>query len=523
MGRGDSTIDSLSWHREDRGMLSRAILLFASQVSRESRRIDSTVIRVLYAGFALSILFTIAVLDPPEAGLALLRAMTVVHAALAVLLAVRRAGDIAGDRASGVVGLLYLSGIDSQSVVLAQLMQVTTAFLSVWVVRVPMLVLAYHLGGTSLHQILQVEVLLLGLFGMTVSAGLLLGHYSPDRAMSRMVFLLPPQLDFGLAIPSLLVAIVHFLTPYNVPLSVEYAFDTLGYLRTTSCLVNTLKTSYPSAIYLCPLALQLGIAGLSLWAWRRVYFTCLDEAAVPPTPENTPQPLRPSQSKSRPSRPIWDDGLAWQAYYVHSDGEQNVILRSMVIVLCLAGVLVLVSLNDPGYRAIGMALLIIPTGLMMLIGRGKVSDCLQKEIKDKTLPSLLMTPHTPLELCDGWGRGAGKLMQPDLVLYAACLVGCLLYGPLDLAPIICVGAILLLASGPFFVLSPLVPFSFSGILTGLGLIVAVLCMLVISVSFSVLVHPWLGPLLLLPMAGAWNWWCRSMIPDWFAKKQEELV
>ena len=94
-------------------MLSRALLLFASQARRESQRIDSTVIRVLYAGFALSILLTVAKLDPQEAGIALLRAMTVVHAALAVLLEIRLAGDIAGDRASGLVGLFYLSGIEA--------------------------------------------------------------------------------------------------------------------------------------------------------------------------------------------------------------------------------------------------------------------------------------------------------------------------------------------------------------------------------------------------------------------------
>ncbi len=504
-------------------MWSRALLLFASQISRESRRIDSMVIRLLYAGFSLSILFTVAELDPREAGLALLRAMTVVHAALAVLLAVRLAGDIAGDRASGVVGLLYLSGIESRSVVLAQLMQVATAFLSVWMVRVPMLVLAFYLGGTTLHQILQVEVLLLGLFGMTVSAGLLLGHYSPDRATSRMVFLLPPLLDFGLTIPSLVVAIVHYLNVFNVPLSVEYVLDNLWYGGTAHGLYHSLRDGNPSAIYLWPLVLHLGIAGLSLWAWRRVYFTCLDEAAALPTPENTPQPLRPKQSKSRTSRPIWDDGLAWQAYYVHSDGTQNILVRSIGIGSCLIGTLVLVSMGDPGYRAMGMVLLIIPTGLMMFIGRGKVSDCLQKEIKDKTLPDLLMTPHTVLELCDGWGRGAWKLMQPDLVLYAACLVGCLIYAPMDLAPIICGGAILILASGPFFVLSPLVPFSFWGILSGLGLIFAILIILGISVPFSALVHPWLGPVIMVPLAWGWNWLCRRMIPSWFAKKQEELV
>ena len=504
-------------------MLSRAILLFASQVSRESQRIDSTVIRFLYALFSLSILWVVAESDPQDAGLALLRAMTVVHAALALLLAVRLAGDIAGDRASGVVGLLYLSGIDSRSVVLARLMQVATAFLSVWVVRVPLLVLAFHLGGATLHRILQVEALLVGMFGMTVSAGLLLGHYSPDRATSRMVFLLPPLLDFALALPMLLVEAVHAWTTINVPLWVEYSLDNLLSLCTSWGLFYTLRKPSPSYLYLLPLLPQLGIAALSLWAWRRVYFTCLDEAAVPPTLEDTPQPLRPSQSKSRPSRQIWDDGLAWQAYYIHSDGTQNVLARSLGVVVGITGTLVLVSMNDAGYRGLGMALLIIQTGLMMFVGRGKVSECLQKEIKDQTLPALLMTPHTPLELCDGWGRGAWKLMQPDLVLYAACGVGCLMYSPMELAPIICGGAILILASGPFLVLSPLVPYSIMGILTGLGLIAALLGILLISVPLSVTIHPWLGQLVLLPLAWGWNWLCRRMILNWFAKKQDEIV
>ncbi len=504
-------------------MFSNAFPLFISQAPRESRRIDSTVIRLLYAGFAFSTLFTVSQLDPYETGMALLRAMTVIHAALAVLLAVRLAGDVAGDRASGLVGLLYLSGIEARQAVLVRLMLVTTSFLSVWIIRIPMLVLAYSLGGPTLHQIMQVEVLLLGLFCMTVCGGLLLGHYSPDRAMSRMILLLPAFIDFALTIPSLLVAAAHYLTPYNVPLWVEYAFDSLKYGRTTSCLYYSLRSPHPSELNLFPLLLHLAIAGLSLWAWRRVYFTCLDEAEVPATPENAPKPLRPSKSKSRPSRPVWDDGLAWQAYYVHTDGSQNVLARTLLIVGCLGGTLFLTCLNDPAYRGLGMALLVITTGLMMFIGRGKVSDCLQREIKEKTLPSLLMTPHSAIEICDGWGRGAWKLMQPDLFLYAGCLVGVLLYAPMDMAPVMVGGAILLQASGPFFVLSPLVPFSWSGIFSGLGLIFAIILILVITVPISVMVHPWLGPLVLLPLAWGWNQLCRRMIPNWFAKKQDELV
>lgn len=504
-------------------MLTRAVLLFASQVSRESKRIDMTVIRVLYMGFVLSLIPLVSDSLPEQAGLKLFQATTVVHAALAVLLAVRLAGDVAGDRASGLVGLLFLSGIESKQVVLARLLLIATTFLSVWLIHVPTLVLAYYLGGTTLHQMLLVEALLVGLFGMTVSAGLLLAHYSPDRAMSRLIFLLPALLDFGLTTPSLLIQVVHFLTPYHVPLSVESAVDYLRYGRLTSCLFYSLRSSSPSALFLCSLLLHVGIAGCSLWAWRRVYFTCLDEAAVSASSDRLPRPLQPAKSKSRPSRPVWDDALAWQAYYVHSDGSRNVAGRSWLIGGILAVTLFLTCLGDPDYRGLGMGLLVMTTGVMMFIGRGKVSDCLQKEIKEQTLPSLLLTPHAAMEICDGWGRGAWKLMFPDLVLYAACFVAFLLYAPMDLAPIVCGGAILILVSGPFLVLSPLVPFSLKGILSGLGLIAAVLLMLGVAVPLSVHVHPWLGPLVLLPLAWGWNRLGRQMIPRWFADKQEELV
>lgn len=504
-------------------MLTKALLLFASQVSRESQRIDMTVIRVLYMGFLLSLIPMMSDSRPDQTGLKLFQAMTVVHAAMAVLLAVRLAGDVAGDRASGLVGLLYLSGVESKQVVLSRLLLLATTFLSVWLIRVPTLVLAYHLGGTTLHQMLQVEALLVGQFCMTVSAGLLLAHYSPDRAMSRLIFLLPAMLDFGLTIPSLLVAAVHFLTPYHVPLSVESALGCLRYGRTTTCLFYSLRSLSPSAMYLCPLLLHVLIAGWSLWAWRRVYFTCLDEAEVPATADTGPQLLRRSKSKSRPSRPVWDDGLAWQAYYVHSDGARNLVGRAWLIGAILAGTIFLTCLSDPAYRGLGIALLVISTGIMMFVGRGKVSDCLQKEIKEKTLPSLLLTPYSALELCDGWARGAWKLMLPDLILYAACCVAGLLYAPMDMAPILCGGAILVLASGPFLVLSPLVPFSPSGICSGLGLIAAVLLILCVTVPLSIHVHPWLGPLVLLPLAWGWNWLCRQMIPSWFARKQEDLA
>ena len=286
-------------------------------------------------GSALSILTTVAEFNPRDVGIALLRAMTVVHTAMAVLLAVRLSGDVAGNRASGVVGLLYLTGISARDAIGSQLMLATTSFLSVWIVRVPILCLAYHLGGTTWHQILQIEVLLLGLFVMTFCAGLLIGHYATDRVGSRNVFLLPIILEASLLLPSAIVFAVKAWTTLPVPLMVKDVTDHLRYLRLSTCLYYSMHSPNPSAIYLWPLVLHLGIAVPCLWAWKRVYFTCLDEAEVPATSENTPQPIRTSKSMSRPSRPIWDDALAWQAYYVHSQGRSNLIVRCVAIAVCL--------------------------------------------------------------------------------------------------------------------------------------------------------------------------------------------
>ena len=168
-------------------MASRAVLLFESQAPRESRRIDSTVIRVLYLGFVISQLPIAAESSPLQAGLRYLQATTVVHAALAVLLAVRLSGDVAGERASGMVGLLALSGVTAQEVVWSRLLLTIPSFLSVWLVRVPFLVLAFHLGGTTVHQILHIEALLLGLFGATAPEVMAMVMRSDPRPAQRQV------------------------------------------------------------------------------------------------------------------------------------------------------------------------------------------------------------------------------------------------------------------------------------------------------------------------------------------------
>lgn len=504
-------------------MLSRAALLFVSQLPRESRRIDLTVIRVLYGGFALSLMHTISGLDPVNTGLSLLRAMTVVHTALAILLAVRLSGDVAGSRNSGVLGLLALSGISPREAIASQLMLATTSFLSVWLIRVPILVLIFHLGGTTLWQILCIEILLLGLFGMILCTGLLWAHHTVDRATARLTMAVPVVIELIFALPAVISTQLQSILLINVPAALDLWLQRFRGFGAFFGLYSAAKSLHPSLLCLLPVLVHTGLAWLSLWALRRVYFARLDEAVGTGGPDVEPVTHSKPKSQSRPSRPVWNDALAWQAFHLHSNGRLNVAVRCCIVVVCVALMVAAGLSSDQSFQEQAIVYLLIASFGMLITGRGKVSDCLQREIKESTIPMLLLTPHTPLELCDGWGRGARRITRPDLFLFGFMVVYVVAYSPEEGAPFLVDVGALLMSSSPFLVLSPLVPWTFRGVFSGLKLIGVLILMAVIVVALSVNINPWLGTAVAMPLLIAWNAMARRMIPVWFAQKQDELV
>jgi hypothetical protein len=510
-------------------MLSRAWYLLESSLPRESRRMDATVIRVIYLIVAMIVLLTVMQSPFVTKGTPLLSGLTVIHLAMAAVLGVRLSGDVAGDRSSGVVGLLALAGLKGQDVAAARLITVAFSFLSVWSVRIPMLMLAFTLGGIRLRQILMLEILLLGIFVLVVGVGLLIAHYASDRAAARGVFVLPGLLDLALYTPKIVVTILGNFQIWTVP---NFIYEPVEWLSWGSCLAGlsgVLRFSTPSWAYLIPAVLHIVIGALSLYCWRRVYFTCLDEAgdaAAPTADAGSVTAVKKSESTNRPSRPCWDDAFAWQAYQIHSNGRTGMITRVSIGGFILVGAGLMATLGPP-YPEMAMVIVMVTSIVLMFIGQGKVSDCLQRELREKTLGTLLMTPHTPREICDGWGRGAWRMMLVDLPVHLVAVVGVVCWSLFYSAPgmfasVIVCGYMGLLSMRSFLILSPLVPFSFRGIATGVGLIFLALVLFVIAVRLSLVIHSALGPLVLAPMAYGWNRVCRWMIPSWFQKKQEAL-
>ena len=501
-------------------MLSRALLLFASQLRRESRRIDTLVIQLLYAGFALSILSHIKEEDPRIAGLLLLRAMTVVHAAMAVLLAVRLAGDAAGSRTSGAVSLLWLSGVSADSAIVSQLLLAATTFLRVWLVHVPILCLARHLGGTTWPQIFQIEALLLGGFVMTLCFGLPLASHAATRGVAPVIGALVVLVELVLWLPAGVIFAVQTWTSIPVPQALSGGVESLRCLSAVSCVRELIQTPNASSFLLMPLIVQSGISLLSLWIWGRTYFTQMDDADVPANLNRSSLKFWGSKSTTRPSRPVWDDALAWQAYYVHNHGRVQIIVRSVILIGFAAfSVSYLSSVQNPP-RDFLITISFMLTFCLIFISHSLVGANFLAELKLQTLTTLMMTPLGYMDLYDGWRRGVRKMMWPDFCLLAMCLGIALWHSPMKLAPAYAGFAVILLCSGPFIVLSPLVPFSLRGLVTGIGLVMTLSMMVAVLLSLSVFFHPWLGPLVAIPLGLGWHWLGRRIIPIWFAHKQE---
>ncbi len=505
-------------------MSSRAFLMFASGAPCESRRIDLLVIQVPYAVCLLMILLLEMGSQSRSHDSDLLKAVTLLHAAVAMFSTIPFVAEVYHLMRSQSVGLLCLTGISGRDAVGGHLLLTAMTFSSVWVVRVPILFLVHHLGGATWNQILYVEALLLGMFVVTYVMGAFLATYPGNNPTAIFSLVFPILLEFALWLTSATMTSVQTRMSFSLPPSMDNAFIALNHLRISSCLPHLMKAPYPSVVTLWPLALHLGIALLCIWGWQHRYFNHLDYKEHSTEYGNQRPPFWSAKSMSRPSRPVWRDAICWQAFHVHFNGRIQIIVRLVYVLLATTLFLYLFGLSRNRQQINAYTgLLMFSTAICRFIYHTAVGQCLQNEIRGKTLQTLLLTPNSCLDLCDGWRRGVRRFSSPDVIVCAVCLFFSLLYSPGGLAPAYIGIMILIQASGPFFVLVGLLPLSRRAIGTGLALILCWVSVVGIAVNLSLRVHSWLGPAVLLIVNLGWNRLVRALIPKWFAQKLDELV
>jgi hypothetical protein len=497
---------------------SRVLSILHSTVPRESQRVDLILIRI-----ATVVLFAVALLPvvwqtriPISLGPIVLRSAFVMSLCIVVLLAHRLSGDSVGEAQSGFLELLFLSGVTPSRWLVVRIIQLAVGFLSVWLLRIPFLLFTITLGGVRHEQILTNELLLFTAFSVLSSLALAL---SPNRTSRQglfgSLFAVGCGWEFLLVAPAIMRGMITRFYHWTPAEPVVQAIDRMQEISLASSMLRAMIATAPASACL-PTFILYGALTLMLLAvyHRRLVRFSRGVWQAEPAARAAAEPGR-----TRSSRRCWDDALAWQAYCIHSSGARWV--AGISVGLSIAAVLLIASAVY-GYHEAGFVLSAIAAAVALLFSVAKPSDCLSCEIRDLTIGTLLLTPHEPDDFYAGWSRGARRLARPSLFFAGFMIVVSAGIDPQ--APLIAASvAAALWLSGPFFMLSPLVPFSLEGIATALLLFTVAGLIACVSIVAAVMWHPVLLPAISIPLVWLYNRLLRRLLLTYWMRRKIETI
>lgn len=501
-----------------RQMGSRIGHILHSTGPREAQRLDLALLRtglIVTVGLAL----LTAKIPPGIAvflGPVVLRSISGISLVFALILAARLGSDSVGDVRTGLLGLIQLAGTRPWQWLLVRVAQMWIGFLSVWVVRAPALAFMFTLGGVRLRTIILTEASLLLVFFTMSSLALLLSFGASSRRQlgGRMVLVLfawNALLVMPLAIAN---GITASWPQFVVPgLSEKLEWLARFSLSSQFALASS-SSSTPAEV--APGMIAYGIIGFSLlaWFWRLVRTTgtmTVEERGRPQTAAR--------RTGHRASRRCWDDALAWQAFAHYSRGARLVRIKIVGYGFLAYLAWVAVQLD---YEFLAMIASPVLCGGLLMNAINKPGECLTREINEKTIGALLLTPHEYHEFVAGWRRGAWRLAAPDLVLWCLLTATSGFFHANAPPVMLCIGMVLV-ASEHFFILSPLMPFSFLGVTSGLGMIVVFIIVATLCGLAATLVHPWAAPAALAPLLWVLILILKRALPYWMQKKVASVL
>jgi hypothetical protein len=431
-------------------------------------------------------------------------------------LASRLGSDSVGDVNTGLLGLVQLAGTRPSQWLLIRIVQMWIGYVSVWIVRIPVLAFVFTLGGIRLETMLITELAMAVNFLALSSLALLLSFNAQTRRhVNGRVVLLLFVWNALLVLPAAVASSLSVFWPWLFPVPLVDALQWIASFSLSSQFFMS-TSAMPALEELWPGLVLYGAIGVALLArfWRMVvrFGTMTSEDRVGPTPDTTGVP-------QRVSRRCWDDALAWQAFVFV--GRGNRMVRAKAVGYVMLGILVWLAV-EYGYEILAMLMLPILCGGLMMNAINKSGECLTRELNDKTIGTLLMTPHNYDELTAGWRRGSWRLAAPDLVLWGLMTAASALVH-INVPPVMVCIAMVLVASQHFFILSPLMPFSFAGVTSGVALIFAFIVMAAVCSFAAMLIHPWAAPVVLAPLLWGFVVLLKRVLPYWIDRKLTSVL
>lgn len=497
----------------------RILRILRSVAPRESRRLDLALMRGLMLIVLFLVLYFVSWL-PGRLGPAMHGAMFGVSLLSLGFLAAWLGGDSVGDVRSGMLDLLFLAGLTPQKWLSVRLAQIWSGFASVWVIRLPLFFFIFTMGNVSIERVIVSEIFLLSGFLILSSLGLLASFRAKSRQQIYWTVLLSILFwEVALVTPNLLVNQLVRYFSWQVPLELLEVTEMIAELGFASHCRSAIFNPIQFADILPTILLYAALSALVLarfgWLLRAVSRGAIISSSVSQSRQE-----RSNKESFRASRPCWDDALAWQAIYVHGNGKRLVKIKCLIVV---ALNVVLWFFFSSGLQSMAFFLVALIGFAMLFSATGKPGDCLTREIRDKTIPLLLLTPLDWDDYYAGWRRGAWHLAWPDILLAVGITLASFRLDPSGPVVTIAVaGAIL--CCGPFFMLSPLVPYSIKGIATGVLFILGVMLLTGVCVGIAVTVHPITLPATLIPAAFLFNLVLRrTLLPYWMRRKISTIV
>jgi|GEM_PF-1885514 len=504
----------------------RIARLLRSMAPQEVERVDLALTRGIFLAVAFVLILPTAVMHGGKLaavmplGWMLSWQLMVPSMFLVFALAGRLGGDSVGDFSSGLLDLILMSGLKPWRWVVVRVVQIWTGFASVWIVRLPLLVFLLAVGGVRLNKLIVVESLLITAFVVYSSFALNASFKAKSRQQVWARVMLPMlACEFLLHAPSIATGILSSYYGLALPSNLSNWIDTAASTSLTSRLLAAMRRPLELSECVPTFALYAVFSACTLWRFHQ-HLIAATQGRIRVREMDQTRQLEHQHGPQRASRRCWDDALAWQAYCVHSYGSPLVKVKCAGYTLLTLAMLLSIPF---GYQ-IPMFVVAAATCLVvMLIAVGKPSDCLTREIRDQTMPTLLLTPNSITDYYLGWKRGALRLAWPEITFAVVLALAAFSIDPIA-PPIVVSIAIASLFAGPFMMLSPLVPVTFSGIATGLGLTFIFVVIVGICITIGALTHPVFVPLILVPLASLFNYIIRRhVLPYWMERKIASIV
>jgi hypothetical protein len=442
-------------------------------------------------------------------------ALTFIHCILSPGFAWSRACRTVDDRRAGILAFLKIGDMSPRRWVAFRLLGLVQSFLPIWVLRFPLYVFAFHLGGLRVEKIIVAELFqwVSFLFAGSVSLAVARLYQTPQAA--RIV-----AMGVIVGFEFMLIAPLRVLRGLEAWLGSSFSaglalWEPLaeGVSRVSLFSQNwwppIVSSDWPLST--ASIGLHFTVGGAALMTLVAGLYAGVEEESPPSSA------MRKARSLSRPSRRAGRDALAWQAYAVHADGGQTVRRKAIIYGM---GALFLIGLSlSPNWALPTFAT--ISALIALSAAAFRPGDCLARELKDGTLSTLALLPYEGREIFNAWRRGARRLAVPDLLWAALCFAVLAKDNP-EAIPIWTGLYLTLLLATPFFFVNNLVQFDWKYLPLGCLSTFVIVALTGACIGVGVEANSYLGLALFTIFAAVVHAIFLRQIPRWFLKRLESL-